>query len=945
MRIYISSTSQDLADHRKRVMQVIRLLGHTPVGMEDYTASTRPPITVCLNDVETCDVYLGIVAFRYGDCPEGSEASYTELEYRRAVQGNKLRLIFMLDKNSSDYSLQSVDLVNGPKLERFRNLLLEQREEMVCMFQSREQLTEKVAKAVRDIELITPPPNRTLVKVERLPETPPTLFGRESEMKIMDEAWENPGTNVLCIVGFGGSGKSSLLNKWLNQFLTSPKYRGADAILGWSFYAGGSGLQEASADAFMDTAFQWLRESRSTQLPNPDNAALPGDPWDKGQKLAELIQARRVLLLLDGFEVLKDLAMSSLLKSLGPRNSGLCVITSRQPVNDLQSYFGGPVQLLHLSRLTTDAGIRLLDSLGVRGSPSEMAKAVEEYRGHPLSLRLVGNLLSEYCLGNVMDRGRLPVGGKLSDVVSELLRSYESRLGDAERELLRMLSVFRGPAPRRALHALRAGQPIQGLTEHVSDLSEWDWNAVESRLRKLELVSEGRAALGEPEKQEDMDSLDTHALVREHFSAELQKSNQSAWLEANNRLFEYYRKQAPDLPEDLASMMPLFRAVAHGCQAQRFQEAWDEVEWRRIRRGDEGFSVVNLGAWSEDLVALAQFFERPWSLPVSTLDRSDRATLLTETAFNLRGLSRLSEAFPPLREGLRGHVESESWASACNAAGNLSEMLVLAGNLREAADAATQSIELAEKAIELSVSADSKQKAKLTLATNIATLAEVLHQQGSIALAKLRFEQAEELYLANERPEVYANIPKAFLHRARGFHFCDLLLDLSPAALHDAEDRAAALIAIDRLVEHRKYPAGLGRLIEAHGIMIRHRNGASVDLQSAHFKLLEADTLLREAGFQPFVVRARLAMGMLQLCMGNPSHSIAELDEALEATTRGPMLLLRVDGLLEKARALLAMNLVDAARECVTAAKRDVHSTGYHRRDADLDQLWRRCMS
>lgn len=783
-----------------------------------------------------------------------------------------------------------------------------------------------------------------LIKIERLPETPPTLFGRESELKTMDEAWENPGTTVLCLIGFAGSGKSSLVNHWLNAVLRSANVRGAERILGWSFYAGGAGMQEASADSFMDSVFQWLREEAHDKRRTPETLKQPGNPWDKGSKLAELLQEKRTLLLLDGFEVINDLAMKSLLKSLAPRNPGLCVITSRRPVEDLKTFVGGPVRELHLTRMSNAAGVRLLTSLGVHGPAREMSQAVEEYRGHPFSLRAVGNILSEYCHGNVMDRTRLAAGAKLSDVISELLKSYEAYLGVAEQELLRMLSVFRGPAPRKALHALRTEPTIEGLTDHVALLSDMDWNAVENRLIKLELVSEGRTAQDRTDRDSDeADLLDTHALVREHFSGQLQVMNRPGWIEANNRLFEYYRNQAPEMPDDFASILPLFRAVVHGCQAERYQETWDEVEWRRIRREDSGFSVVNLGGWSEDLVALTNFFERPWDRPAKQLNRVARAWLLTETAFDLRGLGRLKDAVAPMKEGLRTHKENEDWWAACDAAGNLSELLTLWGDLSGASAAARESIDLAGKAIELAKSAAEIQRAKLTLATNLATLAEVSHQQGKMEEACREFAQAEELYIANERPEVYAHTPIKCMHRARGFHFCDFLLDAKGCAPGYAEERPAAIISIDQMVEHRSYPVGLGRLIQAHAIMMRFRNGEAADLQSAQSKLQEADTVLREAGFQPYVVRVRIAMGSIQLMQGNSSEALAQLDEALEGASRGQMRLLSIDGLLEKARVLLAMNKSADARRCVETARWEARSSGYGRRDQALAELQREC--
>src|SRR5207253_315401 len=65
---------------------------------------------------------------------------------------------------------------------------------------------------------------------------------------------------------------------------------------------------------------------------------------------------------------------------------------------------------------------------------------------------------------------------------------------------------------------------------------------------------------------------------------------------------------------------------------------------------------------------------------------------------------------------------------------------------------------------------ETQKKTLVTLATNIATLAEVLHHQGKLDEAGKRYREAEELYCRIEKE-------KKFLRGSRGFHHCELLLD------------------------------------------------------------------------------------------------------------------------------------------------------------------------
>ena len=67
--IYLSSTYEDLKDHREAVYRALRRLGHDVGAMEDYVATDQRPVDKCLADVAACDIYVGILAWRYGYVP------------------------------------------------------------------------------------------------------------------------------------------------------------------------------------------------------------------------------------------------------------------------------------------------------------------------------------------------------------------------------------------------------------------------------------------------------------------------------------------------------------------------------------------------------------------------------------------------------------------------------------------------------------------------------------------------------------------------------------------------------------------------------------------------------------------------------------------------------------------------------------------------------------
>ncbi len=51
MRVFISSTSEDLKDHRRTVEQVVLDAQWTPVGMEHFPNDPRPIVQLCREEV------------------------------------------------------------------------------------------------------------------------------------------------------------------------------------------------------------------------------------------------------------------------------------------------------------------------------------------------------------------------------------------------------------------------------------------------------------------------------------------------------------------------------------------------------------------------------------------------------------------------------------------------------------------------------------------------------------------------------------------------------------------------------------------------------------------------------------------------------------------------------------------------------------------------------
>jgi hypothetical protein len=140
--IYVSSTYQDLAQYRSAVFEAVRRLKHVPVGMEDYSSGSQPPLEKCLSDVRESQAYIGIIGWKYGSLPPGQDFSFTELEYRQAIDIGIPRFVFICSENWPQ-TLRDTDIA---RIESFRTSIKEA--QVVRTFGTVEQLKFEVVSSL-----------------------------------------------------------------------------------------------------------------------------------------------------------------------------------------------------------------------------------------------------------------------------------------------------------------------------------------------------------------------------------------------------------------------------------------------------------------------------------------------------------------------------------------------------------------------------------------------------------------------------------------------------------------------------------------------------------------------------------------------------------------------------------------------------------------------------
>jgi tetratricopeptide (TPR) repeat protein len=256
-RAMISSTSIDLPEHRRQVMEACLREGVFPRAMEHLPARDADAIRVSLEMVDEADLYLGLFAWRYGHIPEGHEVSVTEQEFNRAVQRGIPILVFTIHK---EHPL-TIEMVETSEVAQKK---LQELKERACRgrgraeFRSPVELRAEVIQAIADLkqreqQAAGAPPVSSFHRPSDIPAAPARyvahpytllqtaeVIGRREELKLLTD-WVTRNEQVpknarlFCVVAIGGMGKSALTWKWFEDIAPNELPNLAGRIW-WSFY-------------------------------------------------------------------------------------------------------------------------------------------------------------------------------------------------------------------------------------------------------------------------------------------------------------------------------------------------------------------------------------------------------------------------------------------------------------------------------------------------------------------------------------------------------------------------------------------------------------------------------------------------------------------------------------------------------------------------------------
>lgn len=512
LRVFVSSTLNELAAERATVRAAIERLRLTPVMFESG-ARPHPPRALYRAYVAQSDIFIGIYWQNYGWVAPGIGVSGIADEYQLSA-GRPCLMYVREPAPQRDPRL-------GALLDRIRA------DDRVCYrrFASAEQLADLVADdlALLLTEHFTPearaharPPRR--IPTAGLPSAPNALVGRIGEVARVAALLRSADVRLVTLTGPGGVGKTRL----------------ALAVAG-----------EAEPDYADGVAFVDLSSIRDPQLvPTAVSGAVglrPEGSRPVVESVIERLAGARLLLVLDSFEHLITAApvISELLAGCAGLN---ILVTSRThlrvrgehevPVAPLDIPAAGDADLEAVPR---SGAVELFVERARESKPAfeldgsnigDVAELCCRLDGIPLAIELAAARMSvippRVLLDRLGDRLDLLTGAADLPVRQRTLRatidwSYEL-LTTRERAYFRALSVFVGGFTLEAAEVVCAAEAGWEVLEVVSSLVE----------NSLVVPPEGRS--GEPRFR----MLET---VREYALHELDRDGQTD--ETNRRMAEY----------------------------------------------------------------------------------------------------------------------------------------------------------------------------------------------------------------------------------------------------------------------------------------------------------------------------------------------------------------------------------------------------------------------
>jgi len=552
----------------------------------------------------------------------------------------------------------------------------------------------------------------------------PNFVGRKEMLETITEWYTNPEVRIGALIGWGGVGKSATVRKWYDT-LESNGIK-PDGIFWWGFY------RNAYLEQFLNALLRYVSQGQI----EPETIK---STWEKTDRINEYVHQGTYLIILDGLEQMQKSASgdefgmmiyrecTELLHYFAdvPKADGLCLITTRYRLKDLDEWHERGYEKRSLIDLSIPDSLKMLRSRGVKGSEEEMTEVINRYKGHALSLTSVAGYLKRYYDGNIKQAPEVEF--VLSDKdrfkdVNKLLRKYAEKMSESERIFLYIFSIFRQEVTEDDFAIVfRHKVKDTEFTKVLVRMHELDFRDLISGLVDWRLISYDKTKK----------TYTTHPLIKGYFESTFDEKIKKL---CHKHIYQYFGLYAPEWPETLDEMQPLFEQVYHGCAAGLYDEACDNVYWKKINRMNEDFITHKLGAWETDLSLAKTFFpEGDFSQIPLVSGKRDQGWILAKAGLGLLLKGQPKEAEGPFLKGLQVDIEAKDWENVSLDYINLAELQLLSSELESGVESAKKAIEMAKKA-----------DLDRNISISKSYLARMLHLLGKSEEAAKEFRQADE---------------------------------------------------------------------------------------------------------------------------------------------------------------------------------------------------------
>jgi tetratricopeptide (TPR) repeat protein len=633
-RVFISSASGGLTPYREAAVEVCHRLGLQAAHMEEFDPERAPPEEVCRRKVESCDAFVLLLGHRYGSRPPGQRLSYTELEYRWAVNCPGMELLaFVVDPA---FAWPPLDIDRGPDAEALAQFTGRVRTDHLV------RPLAELAAFREDLMLALRKP-RHGARVPAAPifhAVPPYVggapfTGRVVDLAVLDE-WARSPDPVLAVEAIGGTGKSALTWQW-TQDQAPGVVDDLSGRLWWSFYEGSASMTRFLQELLAYTSGEPMRDIQQLERAELADQALAA------------LRSRRYLVVLDGFERLLaayhrfdpskvrdeeveadkrsliDPHAEEIVSRLAAATPSKILISTRLLPAALQGRFGQHlpgVQHLRLPGLTDADTGELLARLDVHGSQTAIAGFFGPLENHPLLVGIVAGLVRDYraapgdfdkWLADPTAGGALRVPDlHLTQRRTHILAAALSGLRPEPRRLLGWISVLAERVSWATLVAINPFQP-QSSSPAESRSSEVGADARANLVVALEDLDK-RGLLW---WDRSSNSYDLHPIIRAYAFEQLEDTDR---VDANDRIRDHFQALPPEDParatsvEDLSQTITIFRALIGASHLSDARALW-------ARFG--ATLLVDLGSYATITELLAPILDRGG--PVTRKLRGDLA--------------------------------------------------------------------------------------------------------------------------------------------------------------------------------------------------------------------------------------------------------------------------------------------------------------------------------